>query len=200
MKRLTKALILTLCAVAAGAVPSAAAPIVIGSLSWEPDAGLGLGPTFTFENSSGGPLADLFLDLDTDLGRQSFGFRGVACADPDGDGVDECVSTPTIADGTPSQITDDLTPFVILAAYVRGGPERPLFLLDAEGIPLLDEEGDPLGLDGIARVSALVAYDSGPLPPLPPPPAPVPEPATLLLVGVGVSGVMLRARRDRRTE
>ena len=173
--------------------PASAAPVIIGTFSWEPDFGLGLGPTFTFENQSGAALAHLSVDLDTDLGIQSFNFLGVACSDTDGDGVDECVSTPTLENGVSSQIVDDLSALTISAAFIRS-TERPLFLVGVDDLPLFDAAGQAIGLDGLSLISARVAYESDPPPP-PPPPAPVPEPGTLLLLAVGVSSALAHRRQ-----
>lgn len=186
MRSLAVAVLVVLSALAVGPPSAQAASIqVIGQFNWEAGDPL-FGPTFSFEYLSGDLLPNLRLDLETSDGLASFGFNTSAGFDRDQDGIDDVFR---------SSITDDLSSFTIITAFIRAS-DVALFLLDPNALetPLLDSAGVPLGLNGVDQ-SASVAI-SLPEPP-PPPPTTVPEPGTLVLVALGLAGAVVRSRRGQ---
>jgi hypothetical protein len=189
IQKLLGAALIAVAALACGASSADADPIafnVIGQFSWDDP---GTGPTFTFENRSGGSLANLSLELETDQGDAFFGFTTTLGIDTNGDGIDDqFVASSIIPDGASALISDDLSGFAILQAFIRA-PGSILLLLDPNGDPLLDAVGAPRGLDGVLLTSAQVGVAAAP--------APVPESSTVLLVASGLAAVLIRRRAVR---
>lgn len=189
MRQLAVGVLVLLSALTIGTFPAQASTItVIGQFSWD-DPGLGTGPLFTFENLSGAPLANLFVDLDTDQGPASYALLYPTGIDANGDGLEDTASL--IPAGAAVQLANDLSVFTILHAFLRA-QDAVLYLLDPSALeptPLLDSTGAPLGLDGVTLLSAQV----GLLVPEPPP-NPVPEPPTVALLATALAGVLLRPR------
>jgi hypothetical protein len=184
IKKLVRAAAAAVVLLVSAAATAGADPItinVIGQFSWDDP---GTGPTFTFENRSGGALGGLSLELETDQGAAFFPFTTTIGTDTNGDGIDDqFVSSTIIPDGASALIFDDLSAFTILQAFIRA-QDRLLFLLDPNGDRLLDGFGAPRGLDG-QGTSAQVAVDA----------TPVPEPSTLLLMATGLAAVLVRRAR-----
>jgi len=128
MRKLVTGALVLVCALTFGASQAAAAPInVIGQFSWD-DSGLGLGPTFTFENTSLDSLENLSVYLDTDDAAERFKSYSFFGSIPSG----------------MSQTIDDLIGFDILFASIRlGDPSFVLTLFDAFDAPLVDGLGAP---------------------------------------------------------
>jgi hypothetical protein len=190
IQKLLGAAVIAIVTLAGNASSAGADPItfnVIGQFSLDDP---GTGPTFTFENLSGGALENLSLELQTDQGEAFFGFTTTLGIDTNGDGIDDqFVASPIIPDGASALISDDLSGFAILQAFIRA-PGSILVLLDPNGDPLLDALGAPRGLDGVLLTSAQVGVEAAP--------APVPEPSTALLVAGGLAAAFFQRRRARR--
>ena len=188
--KLLGAAVIAMVTLACGASSADADPItfnIIGQFSLDDP---GTGPTFTFENLSGGSLENLSLELQTDQGDAFFGFTTTLGIDTNGDGIDDqFVASPIIPDGASALISDDLSGFTILQAFIRA-PGSILALLDPNGDPLLDALGSPRGLDGVLLTSAQVGVEAAP--------APAPESSTLLLVASGLAAVLMRRHRAER--
>ena len=89
IKKLVRAAAAAVVLLVSAAATAGADPItinVIGQFSWDDP---GTGPTFTFENRSGGALGGLSLELETDQGAAFFPFTTTIGTDTNGDGIDD---------------------------------------------------------------------------------------------------------------